>query len=147
MIRYDLVCEQGHAFEGWFARSSDYDAQCEQHLLTCPTCGTHAVDKAIMAPAVRTSRKTEAKAEKAKAAMNAVAAKIREEIASNCENVGDNFAEEARAIHYGEKPERGIYGATTPRESAELAEEGIAAHPLPDVLVPKNPKPKKEDLN
>lgn len=147
MIRYDLICVREHRFEGWFGHSSDYDDQCERGLLHCPSCGTSEVEKAIMAPAVRTARQTEKKAEAAKAAMTAVAAKIRDEIASNCEDVGSNFAEEARAIHYGEKPERGIYGAATPRESAELAEEGIVAHPLPDLLVPAKNKVEKGDLN
>jgi hypothetical protein len=142
MIRYALICQNDHDFEGWFSNSSDYDDQCASGLLQCPVCATQVVEKAIMAPAVRTSRKAEARTETSKATMNAVAAKIRDEIAANCEDVGESFAEEARAIHYGEKPERGIYGAATPRESAELAEEGIAAHPLPDILVPPTKKDK-----
>ena len=136
MIRYDLICEFDHEFEGWFSSSADYDEQAKSGLLCCSHCGTHAVEKAIMAPAVKTARKSEARAEHAAKAMTAMAAKIRSEIGKNCENVGTNFAEEARAIHYGEKPERGIYGSTTPKESEELKEEGIAAHPLTDIFVP-----------
>lgn len=143
MIRYNLICALDHEFEGWFSSSKDYDEQAASGLLTCPMCSTKKVEKAIMAPAVKTARKAEdQKASHAKAAMNVVAAKIRAEIGKNCENVGRNFAEEARAIHYGEKPERGIYGSTTPTESAELKEEGISAHPLPDILVPDTDKPK-----
>jgi len=146
MIRYNLICAQYHEFEGWFSSSSDYDDQAKTGLLSCPVCGTKKVEKAIMAPAVKTARKTEARAQKnsenAAMAMNAVAAKIRSEISKNCENVGSDFAEEARAIHYGEKPERGIYGSATPEESAELKDEGIEAHPLPDAFVPDADKPK-----
>lgn len=142
MIRYDLICALNHEFEGWFSSSSDYDAQAASGLLSCPVCATTKVEKAIMAPAVKTARKTEARTEDAAKAMKAVAAKIRDEIDKNCENVGPNFAEEARAIHYGEKPERSIYGSTTPKESAELKDEGIAAHPLPDAFVPKAGKSK-----
>ena len=142
MIRYNLVCEQDHEFEGWFSSSSDYDGQAASGLLSCPVCGTAKVEKAIMAPAVKTARKTEARAESARLAMNSVAAKIRDEISKNCEDVGENFAEEARAMHYGEKDPRGIYGSTTPEESNSLAEEGIEAHPLPDILVPEKSKPK-----
>jgi len=143
MICYNLVCASAHEFEGWFSSSKDYDEQALSGLLSCPVCGTKSVEKAIMAPAVKTARKTEARKEtQAKVAITAVAAKIREEIGKNCENVGTDFAEEARAIHYGEKPERGIYGSTTPAESAELKEEGIAAHPLPDILIPATDKPK-----
>ena len=142
MIRYNLICAQGHEFEGWFSSSSDYDDQAESGLLSCPACGTKKVEKAIMAPAVKTARKVKARDEKAAMAMTAMAAKIRSEIGKNCENVGSDFAEEARAIHYGEKPERGIYGSATPKETAELKDEGIEAHPLPDVLIPDADKPK-----
>lgn len=142
MIRYDLICEFEHEFEGWFSSSADYDAQAKSGLLCCSICGTGSVEKAIMAPAVKTARKREARTEEAAKAMSAMAAKIRTEIGKNCENVGSNFAEEARAIHYGEKPERGIYGSTTPKESEALKDEGIAAHPLPDVFVPDTDKTK-----
>ena len=142
MIRYNLICAKDHEFEGWFSSSSDYDEQAASGLLSCPACGTKQVEKAIMAPAVKTARKVEARDEKAALAMTAMAAKIRSEIGKNCENVGSDFAEEARAIHYGEKPERGIYGSATPEETAELKDEGIEAHPLPDVLIPDTDKPK-----
>ena len=108
MIRYNLICSRDHEFEGWFSSSSDYDEQSASGLLSCPFCGTKKVEKAIMAPAVKTARKSEARDKKAAIAMSAMAAKIRSEIGKNCDNVGDNFAEEARAIHYGEKPERGF---------------------------------------
>jgi len=142
MIRYDLICDSEHEFEGWFSSSADYDQQAKSGVLRCPICGTKKIEKAIMAPAVKTARKTESFHQNAAKAMTAMAAKIRDEISKNCENVGSNFAEEARAIHYGEKPERGIYGSATPKESAELKDEGIAAHPLPDPFVPKTPKAK-----
>lgn len=140
MIRYNLICIHDHEFEGWFSSSSDYDEQAASGLLSCPSCGTKKVEKAIMAPAVKTARKSEARDEKTAMAMTAMAAKIRSEIGKNCDNVGDNFAEEARAIHYGEKPERGIYGSATPEQTAELKDEGIEAHPLPDVFVPETDK-------
>ena len=142
MIRYDLICASDHEFEGWFSSSADYDEQEQSGLLCCAICGTSSVEKAIMAPAVKTARKSEARAKQAAKAMSAMAAKIRTEIGKNCENVGANFAEEARAIHYGEKPERGIYGSTTAEESESLKEEGIAAHPLPDAFVPEADKTK-----
>ena len=138
MIRYDLICEFEHEFEGWFSSSADYDEQAKSGLLCCSVCGTNSVEKAIMAPAVKTARKAAARAENAAKAMTAMATKIRSEISKNCENVGTNFAEEARAIHYGEKPGRGIYGSTTPKESEALKEEGIEAQPLPDIFVPED---------
>lgn len=142
MIRYNLLCEHEHEFERWFASMSDYDEQARSGLLSCPLCGNAKIDKAIMAPAVKTARKTDARSEDRAKVMNAVTAKIRQEIEKNCDNVGTKFADEARAIHYGDKPERGIYGSVTPEESSALKEEGIAAQALPDAFVPETAKPK-----
>jgi hypothetical protein len=114
--------------------------QAERGLLMCAVCGTKKVEKAIMAPNVATSRRKEETAKQQAAAMkmmNAAADKIRKEIADKCDYVGPNFADEARAIHYGEKPERGIYGEATPEQAAGLKEEGIGVSPLPDILAPK----------
>jgi len=140
MIKYNLICTHDHEFEAWFSKGSDFDDQKKDGLLLCPICGDTEIEKAIMAPAVSTSRKKEAAAKNRDAAlsmMNAAADKIRKEIAEKCDDVGDKFAEEARAIHYGEKEERAIYGSASPREAAELQEEGIGVAPLPDILVPK----------
>lgn len=129
MIKYDLNCKNGHGFEGWFSSSSDYDAQRVKRLVQCPECGTAKVEKAIMSPAVATGRKKDAM-------LADIAGKIRKEISENCENVGDKFADEARAIHYGEKPERGIYGRASQKEAAGLVQEGVSIAPLPDALTP-----------
>jgi len=129
MIKYDLKCKNGHEFEGWFSNSSDYDAQRKKRLVDCPYCETSNVEKAIMAPAVTTGRKSSQ-------ALAAVADRIRQEISENCEDVGDKFADEARAIHYGEKPERGIYGKASAKEAQGLLEEGVSIAPLPEALLP-----------
>ena len=50
MIRYALNCDQGHAFESWFANSAAYDKQAKRGLVACPVCGSVKVEKAIMAP-------------------------------------------------------------------------------------------------
>lgn len=143
MIRYNLICENDHTFEAWFSGSKDYDNQAAAGFVMCPHCQSTSVEKAIMAPNIATSRQKEASVAKQTAAMkmmNEAADKIRREIETNCDYVGDKFADEARAIHYGEKPERGIYGEATPKEASELAEEGVGVAPLPDVLVPKRDK-------
>ena len=75
-------------------------------------------------------------------AFRAAADKIRKEIEKNCDYVGDKFADEARSIHYGEKPERAIYGEASPAEAAELKDEGVGIAPLPEILTPK-PKSKQ----
>ena len=57
-------------------------------------------------------------------------------VMAQTEDVGERFAEEARRIHYGETPERGIRGQATREQTEELMDEGIAvmALPLPDSL-------------
>lgn len=144
MIKYALICRNQHSFDGWFSSIKDYDDQADGGLVQCPYCATPDVQKAIMAPAVSTSRKKEATAAKqarALSMMNDAAAKIRAEIADKCVDVGDKFADEARAIHYGEKDARAIYGQASPDEAQALVEDGIAIAPLPDILTPK-PKAK-----
>lgn len=150
MIKYNLICARDHEFEIWFSKMSDFDEQAPKGLIACPDCGSTKVEKAIMAPNVSTSRKREATNEKrAKigAMVNDVANKIRKEIENNCDDVGDKFADEARAIHYGEKPERGIYGSATAKDAAALREEGVGIAPLPDALVPSKKITSKGKLN
>jgi hypothetical protein len=134
MIRYDLRCQNGDEFDAWFGSMADYDAQAAKGLIQCPHCGSTHVEKAPMAPAVRTSRGNEAQKERAVAM--AMAKKVREHIKDNFDYVGDKFAEEARKMHEGETPERAIWGEATPEEARELAEEGIPASPLPPELAP-----------
>lgn len=144
MIKYMLICDRDHEFEAWFSKIADFDDQSARGLVTCPHCNSARVEKAIMAPNVSTSRKKEATAAsraKALSVMNAAAEKIRKDIASHCDDVGDKFAQTARDIHYGDAPQRGIYGTATLDEAKALREEGIAALPLPDALAPK-PKTK-----
>lgn len=141
MIRYDLICAAGHNFEAWFSSSRDFDSQRDAGQIPCAVCGRHDVDRAIMAPNVSTSRQQEKiAADQAKTLqmVNEAADKIRREIAESCEDVGHNFAEEARAIHYGEKPQRGIYGQASMEDAAALHDEGVTALPLPDILSPNH---------
>ncbi|KAA0597707.1 hypothetical protein J2848_001820 [Azospirillum lipoferum] len=56
---------------------------------------------------------------------------VRRSVEKNCDYVGDNFAEEARRIHYGETDPRGIYGEASDEEVAELHEEGVTFHRIP----------------
>jgi hypothetical protein len=137
VIRYDLKCANGDEFEAWFGSIADFDAQAARGDVMCPHCGSTHVEKAPMAPAVRTSRSKEARQERAVAM--AMAAKVREHIKDNFDYVGDNFADEARKMHAGESDERAIWGQATPEEARELAEEGIPASPLPPALAPNTP--------
>lgn len=140
MIRYDLKCDKGDEFDAWFGSIADYDKQAASGLIECPHCGSTHVDKAPMAPAVRTSRKKEEQKERAVAM--AMAQKVREHIKDNFDYVGDKFADEARKMHSGESEERAIWGEATPEEARELAEEGVPASPLPPELAPSQPQKK-----
>ena len=134
MIRFALICEHEHEFEGWFRSNDDFDTQKRRGFVDCPSCGSHKVQKALMAPAVSTARKQETIAlamgeaqKQALAQLKAMAEKVRE----NADYVGDKFAEEARKIHFGETDPRGIYGEATLDEAKSLAEDGVEFMPIP----------------
>jgi hypothetical protein len=122
-------------FEGWFSESADYDRQIKRGLLTCPVCDSASISKSLMAPAVSTARKQEAKKQMAMdLARQEVMAKLRDTVANiraNSEDVGEKFPEEARKIHYGEADARGIIGQASLGEVKDLLDEGIDIAPLP----------------
>ena len=60
MIKYALICDQGHTFESWFSNAEGYETQVKRGFVECPTCQTKQVSKALMAPSVSTSRRKEA---------------------------------------------------------------------------------------
>ena len=134
MIQFSLVCPEDHAFEGWFRSNDDFDDQIERGLVSCPSCGSPKVQKALMAPAVSTSRRQEMMS----LAMNAEQKKavkqlkeMTEKVKENADYVGEQFASEARKIHFGEVEPRGIYGEATAEEAKGLAEDGVGFVPLP----------------
>ena len=127
MIAYALRCHKGHEFDGWFRDSAAFDDQCRGGHLSCPSCSSIRIEKAIMAPAVSGTKK---RAETA-AQIRQFATGLRKYVQENADYVGPNFAEEARKIHYGETQERHIYGEATADEARELIEEGLDVAPLP----------------
>ncbi|MEK1899412.1 DUF1178 family protein [Rhizobium alamii] len=135
MIRYSLICENAHEFEGWFSEGADFDRQVASGFLTCPVCNSASISKSLMAPSVSTARKKE---EMQTVAMDTARReaflKLKEAVAAikaNSEDVGTRFPEEARKIHYGEADARGIIGQATPDEAEALVEEGIEIAALP----------------
>jgi len=146
MIRYALNCLDCEAeFEAWFGSSADYDAQSAAGQVACPECESARTAKQIMAPAVARSSGRVTGAEFA-AKFRALAARARRHVAENYDYVGSDFAEEARAMYYGETDERPIWGETRPEEARALAEEGVPAAPLPSAFAPRPPRP-DEALN
>jgi hypothetical protein len=130
MIRFSLHCERDHDFEGWFRSNDDFDAQTAKGLVSCPSCGSHKIGKALMAPSVSTGRQKE----KIAIAMSQMAKEMKEmakKVRENADYVGPEFAEEARKIHFGEVEQRGIYGEATREEVEALVDDGIDVMPLP----------------
>jgi hypothetical protein len=142
MIRYALVCDHEHAFEGWFGSSDDFEAQVARGLVDCPLCGSKTVSKQIMAPAISgTKRNAPDMSPQARTMMMEALKQVRAHVEENFDYVGDAFADEARAIHEGRSEDRGIYGEATPAEVRKLAEDGVPVAPLPPG------PPKKSDVN
>ncbi|GGA91904.1 hypothetical protein GCM10011491_19890 [Brucella endophytica] len=134
MIRFSLHCDREHEFEGWFRNNEDFERQAARGLVECPACGSSRVEKALMTPSVSTSRKKEKIALATSEAQSALIEQMRElsrKLRENADYVGDNFAEEARKIHFGEADPRGIYGEASREEVTALVEEGVEIMPLP----------------
>jgi hypothetical protein len=144
MIKYALVCDQGHPFEGWFSASTDFDDQKAAGQLECPFCGSQQIAKQIMAPALVGTKRRMGDIDappQMRAMMMEAMGRVRAHVEENFDNVGDRFASEARAIHEGRSEERGIYGEATPKEVRDLVEDGVPVAALPPAPV------KKEELN
>lgn len=148
MIVFNLGCEQGHRFDGWFGSADDYESQQRRGLLECPVCGDKAIVKHLSAPRLNLGTGSEPPAEgptptanvpvtsEAAERMRMLAAQTAfyqhlRSMLDRSDDVGERFAEEARKIHYKETPERQIHGMTTRDEALELLEEGVSVLPLP----------------
>lgn len=139
MIVYDLCCDAGHRFEGWFGSSDDYAGQRDRGLVACPHCGSGAVAKAPMAPALPRKANRQADARQPVAGGTAPPeaaetlrklAELQAEALKTSTWVGTEFADRSRAIHYGEREAEAIHGQATADEANELVAEGIAVAPL-----------------
>jgi hypothetical protein len=129
MILFALRCASDHEFEGWFRDGATFDRQSAGGKIACPHCGDTAVSKAPMAPRVARSRGAEVTPSPAQ--LRKALQELRRHVETNCENVGERFAEEARRIHYGESDPRGIYGEASADDAKDLAEEGIEVNRIP----------------
>jgi hypothetical protein len=149
MIRYNLRCDRGHAFESWFQSSHAYETQEKRRLVNCPSCGSAKVERAIMAPQIVSKKSRDLSVTAPAAATEATTpastplmmaqerelrAKLRElrdHIVKNADNVGERFPNEARKMHYGDIEHRPIYGEASPEEARSLIDEGVEVSPLP----------------
>jgi hypothetical protein len=151
MIRYNLRCDHGHAFESWFQSSSAYETQEKRKLVNCPICGSAKVERAIMAPQIVSKKGRDIEAPAPAAApgtdvttpastplmmaqereLRAKLRELRDHIVKNADNVGERFPNEARKMHYGDIEHRPIYGEASPEEARALIDEGVEVAPLP----------------
>jgi hypothetical protein len=135
MVVYDLNCPDGHAFEGWFRSPEAFRDQTDQGLLTCPVCQSPEVQRR---PSASRVRRTEAPAPVPGSGPSAgvpspaaLRQALRRFVDRHFENVGRDFAGEARRMHHGEVEARNICGQATVDEVRQLHDEGIDATPLP----------------
>ena len=152
----DLGCSHDHSFEGWFASEDDFQDQLARGMVECPLCGSCEVHKRLSAPRLNLAHGHAAKTSMRSVPANLASAgsgagqapaqtllsspaadpmqaawmHMARQILSQTEDVGSQFPEEARRMHYGETPERGIRGQATPEQTQELLEEGIAVMPM-----------------
>ena len=133
MIKYKLQCKNFHQFESWFRTSDDYDKLNNKKMLSCEICGSKSISKSLMTPSVSSQEKKQPKKplDTTPNKEQKIIKELKKAVEKNCEYVGDNFEKEARAIHYGESPERSIYGKTTLKEAKSLYDDGIPVTPLP----------------
>jgi len=134
MIKYNLKCENNHDFESWFSSSDEFDNLSKKKLLDCIYCSSKNIEKSIMAPMVSlvndknnefNSIENILKDEKNKLL------KLRNYVEKNFEFVGDNFSKKVREVYYDKKNKKTFYGTTTPKERAELENEGIDLLTIP----------------
>ena len=136
MIKYNLLCKKCNLiFDSWFASSKEFDKLKIKRLINCHSCGSLRVEKNLMAPKLinksvnfKDEQKNIRKYQQIKKTIN----KYQKFIKNNFDYVGENFAYEARSIHYNNKKrDKGIYGTASKKDIKELKEEGIDAHLIP----------------
>ena len=133
MIKFNLACECGQTFESWFSSSKEYSSLLKKKLINCIYCNSTSIKKSIMSPNLSSKSNKINVSDKNNVGKNIKKQllKFRKYIEKNCINVGDNFAQEARNIHYDKKTSKGIYGKATQKETSELKEEGIEISTIP----------------
>ena len=131
MIAYDLLCSNGHQFEGWFEDSKAFDLQQKRGLITCPICDDTAVHKMPSTFSIKGAHGVPASTPELSMKLAEVGKQIVDYVEKNFDNVGADFAEEALKMHYGVTEPRNIRGVSTPKEEETLKAEGINFYRFP----------------
>jgi len=142
MIVFDVICDGGHRFEGWFASARDFGAQKRRGLVQCPTCGSAKVRRIPSAarinlgaeapkPAKAPEKTPQMEGKDPFAIAQMLYSNMLDELLTKTEDVGKDFPAEARRIFYEQSPARAIRGQATDKEHDELVDEGIPVARLP----------------
>lgn len=148
MVIYDLVCIQGHSFEGWFNSLDDFEQQQLDSLLACPVCDSLSVSRKLAVPKLAKKSNTAGTANlgtqspvtqtmgaqaspEAYGKLQNMLKEVHDFVDSNYQDVGTRFTEEAIRMHRGDKEKAAIRGTATVKQVKKLADEGVSAVPLP----------------
>lgn len=138
MIHYNLLCDQAHEFDAWFAGSEAFDRLAASGNVQCPYCASISVTRALMAPAVRRSTPLPVAAgvpppvaPAMPAVLRASLQKLRADVEASCDYVGTEFSTIVRAMREGEMPTRLVYGEATDEEARSLREDGLPVTRIP----------------
>ena len=131
MIKYNLTCKCKWTFDSWFANSNEFERLFKKKLITCIECNSHNISKSIMAPNIANTKKSNDVNVKQIKNIKKKILEYQRFIKDNCKDVGTNFAQEARSIHYNKKKSKNIYGKATSEEIKELQDEGIETTTIP----------------
>jgi hypothetical protein len=131
MIKYNLLCKCGKNFESWFSTSKEFDSLNKKNFINCIYCNSASITKSVMSPNLTTKSNKISKNNMIERTIKKKLTNLRKYIEGNCINVGENFTQEARSIHYDKKKSKGIYGKASVEETTELLEEGIEVSTIP----------------
>jgi len=137
MIVFELICPKNHRFEGWFGSSEDFDGQKQRGLLSCPSCGDAGIEKLLtakirkMEPPPKPAKPSKSSSLPVAAPSQAQLHQLIDHVLKTTEDVGNQFADEARRMHREEVPSRGIRGTASAAETEDLLDEGVPIMPLP----------------
>ena len=145
-IKFSLICECSAKFEGWFPTSEDYEKQLANGQLVCPMCDSTKVRKDIMSPNIGRKSNTKSSRQRGKEKLldmggdqmvmggraTTLLKALEKHVKENFEDVGKDFAKEARKAHKGKRNQE-FYGTTSKKEAKKLLDEGIDLFHVPDI--------------
>ena len=139
MIRFALVCDNGHEFESWFASNESYDFQIDNSLVACPHCNGVKINKAVMAPAVARKDRAPAAPPKQNVALlgagdrelRAMAHDLHTKIVAATVDVGADFPRKRAGFTTARRPSARSAARPRPRKPAPCSRKASPSCPCP----------------